>query len=70
MGARSSKGPASAPAPPSEAWWAWQEAVVALRKHERTCTDCVVDRYCGKGVELNTAEVGAHWVVTHPGETP
>lgn len=66
--ATSKRGPASVPAPPSAAWYTWQAAVHALRKHERTCLNCVVDRYCVKGRDLNSAEVDAHHAVTHPGE--
>lgn len=52
----------------SPAWSAWQAAVHALRKHERTCSNCLVDRYCAKGTALSAAEVTAHRAVTHPGE--
>ena len=68
MAATGSKGPANLPAPPTLAWYAWQAAVRALRKHERTCMQCVVDRYCVKGRDLSVAEVKAHRAVTHPGE--
>lgn len=68
MGAKSKRGPASAPAQPSEAWRAWQAAVKALRQHEHECQACTVSWYCEKGRSLNIAEVTAHRAVTHPGE--
>lgn len=69
MAATGSKGPAITPAQTTAAWSAWQAAVHALRKHERACLECVVDRYCERGRDLSIAEVTAHRAVTHPGES-
>lgn len=60
MEATGSKGPAIAsPAQTTSAWIGLHEAVVALRMHERTCLQRVVDRYCAKGRELSVADEGA-----------
>jgi hypothetical protein len=67
--AKSKRGPASVPVWATPAWSAWRAAVLALRKHERTCSNCLVDRYCAKGRDLKLAEVTAHRAVTHPGES-